>query len=168
MKQLQKYEMSCLTTAELAQFDQATYVAKWLEANDVDAQRKVLSQLCSHGLIDQIRIVITAGFNPNVHNFRPVIGPSGRHVSQKHKKRQVKSNRKKRTTTKVCCALQSRNENGKSFVFCLSAAPIRNWRVSSMFNRNGENRRQWNQTWCALFKWRSTTIREPFFVDDSK
>ena len=82
MKQLQKYEMSCLTTAELAQFDQATYVAKWLEANDVDAQRKVLSQLCSHGLIDQIRIVITAGFNPNVHNFRPVIGPSGRHVSQ--------------------------------------------------------------------------------------
>ena len=87
--------MSCLTTAELAQFDQATYVAKWLEANDVDAQRKVLSQLCSHGLIDQIRIVITAGFNPNVHNFRPVIGPSGRHVSQKYKKRSDKSNRKK-------------------------------------------------------------------------
>jgi len=75
--------MSCLTTAELAQFDQATYVAKWLEANDVDAQRKVLSQLCSHGLIDQIRIVITAGFNPNVHNFRPVIGPSGRHNDDK-------------------------------------------------------------------------------------
>ena len=74
--------MSRLTNAELAQFDQAAYAEKWLKANDdKNDQRKVLSELCYKDMIDQIRTVIKAGFNPDVHNFRPIVGPSSCRVS---------------------------------------------------------------------------------------
>ena len=68
--------MSVKSNAELAQFDNEKTVAKWKSVANDNEQRQVLSQLCYLEYTDQIKTVIKAGVNPNVHNHKPIQGPS--------------------------------------------------------------------------------------------
>ena len=61
--------MSMTTSkAELIKFGNREYSEKWVKATDAEEQRKILSELVYFKQLDEIKLLIELGVDPNVHN----------------------------------------------------------------------------------------------------
>ena len=54
--------------AELIQYGDRKFSEKWVKATDAEEQRRVLSELVTFKKLDEIKLLIELGVNPNVHN----------------------------------------------------------------------------------------------------
>ena len=54
--------------AELIQYGDRKFSEKWVKATDAEEQRRILSELVTFKKLDEIKLLIELGVNPNVHN----------------------------------------------------------------------------------------------------